>query len=63
MDNKFTLDLSTTSPEVRAAMIDAASRVYAAGLAAANSSSEDIRRRTARGDIKDFFSALESMRK
>ena len=58
MDKELKLDLSKSSPEVRASMIEAAARVYAAGLMASTNTSNSIRRHDARGDVEDFFVKL-----
>ncbi len=54
------IDTEQTSPEIRAALIVAVSRVYAAGLESANSTSEKIRRDCAAGDVAHFLETLEN---
>jgi hypothetical protein len=55
------LELSQSSPEVRASMIEAVARVYAAGLVAAGSTCKTIRRREAKGDVDDFLAKLSEL--
>lgn len=60
-DTRMKIDLSQNSPEVRAALIQAVAHVYAAGLEAAGSSSDDIRRQCAREDVDNFLEKLQSL--
>lgn len=53
------MTIDQNSDEIRAALIGAASRVYAAGLQAANSTSESIRRSIAERDVEHFFETLQ----
>lgn len=55
------LQLSQSSPEVRAALIEAVARVYASGLQAADTRINDLRQEEARRNVDDFLAKLDEL--